>query len=319
MKKVVLALLLALSPVLSVRAYSQLGINRDPSWAFQITEPDAPEGEDADPVRIPGSSLTFSRARIGNVLSPPDWFPEENSPKPDIVLRGHGDALACGVCHLMSGQGHPESADLAGQPAAYIIQQLRDFRVGARKDISRMNSIAAALSDSEMERAATWLSSLTPMRWNRVVETDMVPRTYVGEGRMRFVRPDGGMEPIGNRVITLPEDRARARSRDPKSGFIAYVPTGSLARGEDLVRNGGNGRTVACTVCHGDDLLGLADIPRLAGIHSIYLARQLYLFKNGERAGHNSELMAKPVENLTDADIVAISAYLGSLDPRPAD
>jgi cytochrome c553 len=294
----------------------QLSERIEPTWAFQRTEPEAPEpGEQAGPVRIPGSPLAFTREQIGDVLNPPDWFPEENAPKPDIVLHGHGDAFACGLCHLMSGSGHPESADLAGLPVSYILRQLEDFRSGVRKDISRMNTITGELSDDEMREAAEWFAGLTPQRWNRVVETDVVPRTYVGEGRMRFAYDDGATEPIGNRVITLPEDPARARSRDPKSGFIAYVPEGSIARGEDLVRNGGDGRTIACTICHGDDLRGLADIPRLAGVHSIYLARQLLLFQSGERDGLGAELMQKPVENLNDADIVAIAAYLGSLEP----
>jgi cytochrome c553 len=68
-------------------------------------------------------------------------------------------------------------------------------------------------------------------------------------------------------------------------------------------------------VCHGDDLRGLADVPRLAGVHPIYIARQLYIFQNGERAGIGSQLMKKPVANLTDSDIVNIAAYLGSLAP----
>jgi hypothetical protein len=36
-------------------------------------------------------------------MNPPNWFPAENSPKPQIILHGHGDALACGACHLMTG------------------------------------------------------------------------------------------------------------------------------------------------------------------------------------------------------------------------
>jgi len=315
MKRIAFVVGLSFVLLLAVGSAAQLGELRSPGWAFQITAEDAPEVELADPARIPGSTLTFSRERIGDLLNPPDWFPVENNPKPGIVVRGHDDALACGVCHLMSGMGHPESAALAGQPASYIVRQLNDFKNELRKDISRMNSVSAALSDQEMQEAAEWFAGLDPLPFNRVVETDTVPRTYVGEGRMRFVDPAGGTEPIGNRVITLPEDAGRARSRDPKSGFIAYVPTGSIARGEDLVRNGGDGRTIACTICHGEDLRGLADVPRLAGIHSIYLARQLYLFKNGERAGIGAELMAKPVEQLSDADIVAIAAYLGSLEP----
>jgi cytochrome c553 len=45
------------------------------------------------------------------------------------------------------------------------------------------------------------------------------------------------------------------------------------------------------------------------------VVRQLNDFRNGERAGTLASLMALAVENLTDDDIVALSAYLGSLDP----
>ena len=63
------------------------------------------------------------------------------------------------------------------------------------------------------------------------------------------------------------------------------------------------------------DFKGLAGIPRLAGTHPIYIARQLYIFKNGERNGLDAQLMKKPVAQLNDEDIVNISAYLGSLAP----
>src|SRR5687767_6506972 len=70
------------------------------------------------------------------------------------------DALACGACHLMSGSGHPESADLTGLTAAYIIQQMEDFRTGARKDSARMNGIVQGLSDEEIRKAAEWFAGL---------------------------------------------------------------------------------------------------------------------------------------------------------------
>jgi cytochrome c553 len=129
---------------------------------------------------------------------------------------------------------------------------------------------------------------------------------------MRFPLPEGGMEPIGNRIITLPEDPARASSRDPHSGFVAYVPQGSIAKGKALVA-GGNGKTVACSICHGDNFQGLANIPRLAGIHPIYLFRQLYILKNSDRNGVGAQLMKKAVANLTDDDMLNISAYLASV------
>jgi len=143
----------------------------------------------------------------------------------------------------------------------------------------------------------------------------MAPRTFVGQGRMRFVQPDGGTEAIGTRIITVPEDQERARLRDPNSGFVAYVPVGSLARGKALVETGGGGKTVACTLCHGDMLKGLGNVPRLTGVHPIYLARQLYLFKDGRRNGADAQLMKKAVAQLTDEDIVSASAYLASLAP----
>jgi cytochrome c553 len=123
------------------------------------------------------------------------------------------------------------------------------------------------------------------------------------------------MEPIGNRIIPVPEDPQRARLRDPRSGFLAYVPVGSIAKGKGLVESGGSGKTVACSICHGDGMKGLGNVPRLAGLHPIYIARQLYLFKDGTRNGVDAQLMKKPVAQLADADILAVSAYLGSLAP----
>jgi cytochrome c553 len=315
MRFVIGILTLVLLSALAIAA-PQLGTLRQPAWAFQVIDPvQPPAAEEAGPIRIPGSSKTYTRADIENLSAPPDWFPEENAPKPEVILRGRGAVLACGACHLMSGLGHPESADLTGLHASYIVQQMADFKSGARKDMSRMNGIAAAMTDDEIKQAAEWFAARKPAPWNRVVETATVPKTYIGPGRMRYPHPDRTTEAIASRIITLPEDAARARNRDPKSGFIANVPVGSIARGKALVETGANGKTIACGICHGDNLKGLANIPRLAGVHSIYIARQLYLFKNGERNGLGAQLMKKPVAQLTDNDIIDISAYLGSLAP----
>jgi cytochrome c553 len=181
-----------------------------------------------------------------------------------------------------------------------------------------MNAFAKDMTDEEVKQAAEWFASLKPRQWTTVKEAAMVPKTILGQGRMRFVDPKGGMEPIGNRIITVPEDQDRARSRDPHSGFIAYVPPGSVARGRTLAQAGGNGKTVACGVCHGDNFHGLGNVPRLAGLHPIYIARQLYMFKDGSRNGIDAQLMKKPVAQLTDEDIVALSAYLASLNPAQA-
>jgi cytochrome c553 len=208
-------------------------------------------------------------------------------------------------------------------PLTYLKQQMMDFKSGVRIDIARMNGIAKEMSDQEIDEATAWFASLKPRKNNRVVEADTVPKTIVAQGRMRFVDPKGGTEPIGSRIITVPEDVNIARTRDPNTKFVSYVPPGTLARGKELVETGGaDKKTAACGTCHGPGLNGLATIgktgiaaPRIAGQHPIYLARELYLFKDGSRNGMTSKLMAPVVKNLDDADILAISAYLASMDP----
>jgi cytochrome c553 len=312
MKYVVCAALIVLSLSLAVHSQQQPG--KDFSWAFPVKNGDLPP-EPAGPKTVPDSKKTYDQAQIEDLSNPPDWFPEQHPPAPQIVQHGHGDALACGACHLMSGVGHPESADMAGMKAEYIRRQMADFKSGIRKEPNRMNTIANALSDEEIRQGAEWFAALKPYPWTKVVEATMVPKTFVGGGRMRFAQPGGGMEPLGNRIITLPQDQSRVTKRDPHSGFIAYVPTGSLKKGEAFVKTGGSGKSVQCAICHGDNLQGLGNVPRIAGLHPIYIARQLYQFKDGSRNGGDAQLMKKPVAEMSDADIIAIAAYVGSLNP----
>ena len=163
--------------------------------------------------------------------------------------------------------------------------------------------------------AAEYFASLKPSVWTVVVEAESVPKTHVGSGAMRFVTSGGGNEPIGNRIIVVPQDEARAHSRDPKSGFVDYVPVGSIARGEALVKTGGGGRTTPCAFCHGPSYKGLGDWPPLAGRSPIYIVRQLNDMQRGARSGGSTALMKGVVEKLTMDDMIAIAAYLGSLEP----
>jgi cytochrome c553 len=293
---------------------------REPAWAFPVQQGSLPVEEGSK--KLAGSDKTYTAAEIDNLMAPPDWLPNDHPPAPSVVTKGHGGVLACGSCHLMSGIGHPESADLAGMPLSYLKLQMTDFKGGVRIDVARMNGIAKEMSDTEIDEATKWFASLKPRKNNRVVEGDMVPKTIVAQGRMRFVDPAGGTEPIGNRIITVPEDVTLARMRDPNTKFVSYVPAGTLARGKVLVETGDNKKTLACGTCHGPGLNGQESIgktgiaaPRIAGQHPIYLARELYLFKDGSRNGMTSKLMMPAVMNLTDADILAISAYLASMDP----
>ena len=132
---------------------------------------------------------------------------------------------------------------------------------------------------------------------------------------MLLPAPGGGMEPIGNRVIELPEHPDRTELRDPTSSFVAYVPVGGIKRGESLVTMGDNGKTIPCVTCHGPGLKGLGDIPSIAGRSPSQMARQLIDIQTGARNGANTQLMKPVVSKLTDEDIVAITANLASLKP----
>lgn len=285
-----------------------------PAWAFPTPDAVQPPVDANEQVRIPDSTKMMTRAQVDDLFNAADWFPEQNAPRPDIITKGRTPtAMACGVCHLMSGMGHPESSDLAGLPVAYIVNQMTDFKSGVRKDYARMNGIAGATTAEEWQAAAQWFSSLKPLPWYKVVETATVPKTYLTGGRMRIPSADGGTEPIGNRIIVVPQDNARVLARDPRIGFIANVPPGSVAKGEALATTGANGKTFACAICHGAGLKGVGDIPRLAGAHPTYLARQLYNIKLGNSNGLAASLMKPVVANLTDEDIVDLAAYVASL------
>ena len=286
-----------------------------PAWAFNVPDTVQPPATPITGiVRAPGSAREYDAAAIAGNTNPPDWFPEERPPAPRVVAGPAPNA--CGSCHLMSGQGHPESADVAGLPVEYFVRQMNDFKTGARREVNRMEPIARALSDEDVRLAAEYYAALAPTPFVDVIETATPPKTYVSTvARHRLLSPQGGTEPMGRRIVQIPKDPFRTNIRDPKSGFIAYVPPGSIRRGEELVKTGG-GITVPCATCHGDALTGLDDVPRLAGMQPVYLARQLISMQNGSSAGMNSAPMKPAVAKLSEDDVIAISAYLGSLPPR---
>jgi cytochrome c553 len=289
-----------------------------PDWTFNIPDKVQPSAVKVEGiVRAPGSAKEYEAAKIAGTATPPDWFPDEHPAAPRSVTGGQGIRFACGACHLMSGQGHPEAADIAGMPAEYLIRQMAYYKAGTRKDDARMAPIAKATSDEDVRQAAEYFAGLKPNVWVKVIETATPPKTFIATaGRHRQLHPDGGTEPIGRRILEIPADPFRTEIRDPHSGFIAYVPPGSIARGEALVKGGESAKTAPCALCHGEGLKGLGEVPRLAGLQPLYVARQLFDMQYGSSAGKAAELMKSVVAKLSEDDIIAISSYLGSLPPQ---
>jgi len=322
MKRLIAVSVATLLSVLGVFAWQQGGQKKDLTmpWAFpvypvNVAKDRPPVVDDGKPKSIPGSKLSFTRTQINDYYNTPDWFPGDHPAWPKIVQYGRKPVIACAFCHLGSGLGHPESANIAGLPAAYMIRQMADFKSGARKDCEPMNAFAKMLTDEEVRVSCQYFASLKPRVFYKVVEATTVPKSYLDTEFMRLPRPDGSTEPLGNRIITLPQEMERTERLDPYAGFVAYVPPGSLKKGEALVKTGGAGKTIACEICHGPGLKGLGEVPRIAGLHPIYIMRQLYKFQDGRNGGSWAPLMKAPAAKLTDDDILAVSAYVGSLAP----
>ncbi len=309
MRRWILALLIGVVPVV---AY---GVE-PPDWAFPVTDKVQPPAKDDGGLKTaPGSDKSYTRKQINDLFNPPDWYPDMHPPMPQVVAHGNAPTVrACASCHLPTGTGHDESAYVAALPAGYFVRQMADYKSGARKGSGSMTAIAKAITDEEIHSAADYFASLKPRPWIRVVETDTVPKTYVGPGNKRLRLPDGGAEPIGNRIIEIPEDEEVVLNRDPRSGFIAYVPMGSIAKGESLVTTGG-GKTLQCVICHGANLKGLGEVPPIAGRQANYIVRQLFMIQDGSRGGTSTALMQQVVEKLTVDDMLAIAAYTASREP----
>jgi cytochrome c553 len=300
-----------------------------PGWPYNVTPPPPQGAAPATPAppdetqhKVPGSDRTFTRAQISNRFGPADWFPSDHPTMPDVVAHGRQpDVLACGLCHYPNGRGRPENAGVAGLPKSYFLQTMADFRADKRKsahsgkaNTNLMVNIAKGMTAEELQAAATYFSSMQWSPWIRVVEASSVPKTRIQGGM--FLKLEGtATEPIGRRIIEMPDDAERTEAlRDPRSGFTAYVPTGSVARGQALAR-GGDGKTVACATCHGPELKGLGPVPPLAGRSPSYTARQLLDMQRKARTGEWTELMLPVVAKLTDDDILELSAYTASLKP----
>lgn len=297
------------------------------NWKPAPPAPPAPPSTDPTRYPLPGTDHAFTRAEITNLFAPADYYPGDHPVPPAIVSHGKAPTVwACARCHYYNGQGRPENAGIAGLPADYFVAQLHAFKTGERTsadprkpNTKMMADYARDMTDEDMRAAAEYYAAQPWRQWIRVVEAERVPQTTVSAG-MYLQIPKGGDEALGNRIIEVPEDADAVEiQRSPRIGFIAYVPVGSVKRGEELALTGA-GRTVACATCHGPELKGqvmpgVGPIPGLAGRSPSYVFRQLFDMQTGHRTGKQVEFMKPVVANLTSDDMLALAAYLASRAP----
>ena len=296
--------------------------------------------EQTRPRRARGSTASYSLVEVRDGHNVIDWFPQDHpSPMPLIIKNGPAagtgnTARGCGSCHLPNGKGRPENAPPAGLPVAYFMRQLQDFRDGLRRsadprkpNTNTMIELTKVMTDEEMRVSAEYFSAIKWTPWISVIESNLVPKTRI-VGNLFLPTAQERTEPIAGRIIEVPEDVEQAETlRNPRSGFIAYVPPGSIEKGRDLVTTGGmrivgneivQGKTTPCVTCHGLDLMGVADVPPIAGRSPSYIVRQIWDIQQGTRNGAAVQLMKQAIANLNNDDLVSIAAYVSSRVPPRA-
>lgn len=286
----------------------------DPSVA-KVTQMSAPDARAA--AHVMGSTQVYTRAQI-NPFNPPDWFPQDHPPMPQIVARGREPAFACAYCHMPDGESDPAGAPLAGLSKTYMLEQVAAFRTGARgssafPSIRAMVAQAHAVTDSDLHQAAEYFSKLRFVPRTRVIETLDVPGTH-WDGFVLVPDKDATREPLGKRIVELPVHVPDYLVRDNRGGVVAYVPRGSVQRGAAIAVKGVN-TAASCESCHGPGLQGQGDIPYLAGRSPTYIVRELILFRLGQRSNPGAGPMQVEAAQLTLQDMIDVAAYAASRKP----
>ena len=290
-------------------------------WAYPISPPNLPRPDPNASFTAKGAdpSVKLTMRQINDGFGPPDWFPKEHAPLPKIVAHGQAPhVIACTLCHLPSGNGHPESASISGLSVKYIIEQMHAFRDGNRQNIRApaMTEMAYAISEKDLREAAEYFSRIprSKQKWMRVVETSRAPANHVGAGGARFFDEGGATVPLGPDMIYEIAESEEVELRNDHTGFVDYVPMGSLAKGR-IVALGNRGQFRSCGSCHGADFRGHDDAPRLAGRSAYYLIRQLADMRAGHRKGPGPDKMKEVTGKLSDADLLNVAAYMASREP----
>jgi cytochrome c553 len=294
-----------------------------PAWLFP-GEGDLPQPpyDTVTPLHLPDSRVSYTEAQLFDQFAVPDWHPRSHPPLPAVVARGvPPEVYACGYCHLANGRGRPENASLAGLPQAYMLQQLADFKSGARRiawphpnpPSDAMIQVASHVSGTDAAAAVAYFSGLTLTQRSRVIEGDSVP-AFKASGWTYLPVAGAPRQSLGERLLEIAPDALRDARRDDEMQYDAYVPAGSIERGRRLA-TGAVAGVSACVNCHGATLRGMAIFPPIAGRSASYLLRQLYAFKTGTRHSATDLTMAPVVAPLTRADMIAVCAYAASLAP----
>ena len=136
------------------------------SWRYIYIElKDFKEGRRTDPQMTP-TVANLSRddmIDLGNFFAAQKQLPIKVTADPAKLEAGRktSDAVLCPMCHLGGFVGQNEIPRVAGQYPQYIKKQLEDFKAKRRtNDAGNMTSVAATLSDADIENLSQYIANL---------------------------------------------------------------------------------------------------------------------------------------------------------------
>ena len=138
------------------------------SWRYIYIElKDFKEGRRSDPEMSPmAANLSQDdMVALGNYFAAQKQRPIKIQVDSAKVEAGRktSDTVLCPMCHLGGFVGQNEIPRVAGQWPDYIKKQLADFKAKRRtNDAGNMTSVAAGLSDQDIENLSQYIANLGP-------------------------------------------------------------------------------------------------------------------------------------------------------------
>jgi cytochrome c553 len=269
----------------------------------------------------------------------------EKQPAPDIAAGKTVAERQCKACHGLDGRGRgPAIPTLAGQPDAYLLAAMAEYKDGRRLHAA-LRAIIDGLSDADTRNVAAYFASLPPIdaasRQNVRLFSPYETGKKLAVACAQCHGPDGNSKMPGTPNLAGQQPRyfvsaiheylngTRGTSpmhmlvRDMRAidvesvavYFAAQTPAqrppaefGDPAAGEP--------HTVLCTGCHGP--LGVSDDPQtpsLAGQDPEYLVNAIKAYRNARRY----EPMILVVASLTDTDVDNLAAFYTIQKSKPAE
>lgn len=138
------------------------------SWRYIFIElKDFKEGRRSDPqMSLRAANLSQDdMIALANFFAAQKQLPIQVKVDPAKVEAGRktSDTVLCPMCHLGGFVGQNDIPRVAGQWPQYIKKQLEDFKAKRRtNDAGNMTSVAAGLSDQDIENLSQYIANLGP-------------------------------------------------------------------------------------------------------------------------------------------------------------